>query len=167
MDFVYTGGEGCPDDYSPGARCPGQTDREYVSEFTMWTVVASSIVFATDPRNMSAIQKTVLMNQELLAIHQDPAARAGGRIGYWDCTEEQACQLWARPVHDGYFAVLYNAGEFSHDITLQFAKLDPSWSSRSAQVRDVWAHTDRGVYKGSFTDHVHAHGVVAVKLKLL
>jgi alpha-galactosidase len=35
MDFIYTGGQGCAND--PNKHCPGQTDTEYMTEFTFWS----------------------------------------------------------------------------------------------------------------------------------
>lgn len=53
-----TGGEGCPDN-APMAHCPGQTDVEYRTEFTMWCMISSPLIVATDIRNMTAIMKEV------------------------------------------------------------------------------------------------------------
>ena len=35
-DYLMTGGQGCPNQTVAGLHCPGQTDTEYVSEFTLW-----------------------------------------------------------------------------------------------------------------------------------
>jgi hypothetical protein len=122
-----TGGQGCSD-FAPGHRCPGQSDIEYVSEFSLWVIVASPLIFATDPRNMSAIQRTAFFNSELLAVHQDALGMAGGRVGFAECDDGPNCQIWARPVSDGAYAVaLYNAGNVSHDIALDLADVDANW----------------------------------------
>lgn len=39
--------------------CPGQTDVEYRSEFSMWAIMASSLLVATDIKNMSDTKKEV------------------------------------------------------------------------------------------------------------
>ena len=39
--------------------CPGQTDAEYRTEFSMWSIAASSLIVATDIRNMTDIMKEV------------------------------------------------------------------------------------------------------------
>ena len=39
--------------------CPGQTDTEYRTEFSMWSIAASSLIVATDIRNMTDIMKEV------------------------------------------------------------------------------------------------------------
>ena len=68
---MYTGGQGCGAHSPPGRRCPGQTDDEYITEFSIWAIASGSIIFATDPRNMSAIQKRILLNTEVLAVYRD------------------------------------------------------------------------------------------------
>ena len=57
-DFIYTGGEGCADN-KPLEHCPGQTDTEYRTEFSMWCIMGSSLLIATDIRNMTDIMKEV------------------------------------------------------------------------------------------------------------
>jgi len=110
MDFVMTGGQGCPDGVA-GHRCPGMTDTEYKTEATLWTIAASPLIVATDLRNMSAIQKEVLLNKELIDIHQDRLGLAGNRVGTWSCAATNAtgsvpaCQIWARPLDGGFKAV--------------------------------------------------------------
>ena len=70
-DFVYTGGEGCGEHSKPGERCPGQTDTEYISEFSVWAISSGSLLFATDPRNMSDVQRAALFNTEILDVFRD------------------------------------------------------------------------------------------------
>jgi len=70
-DFVYTGGEGCGQHSDPGVRCPGQTDDEYISEFSIWAIAGGQILISSDPRNMSALQKHVWFNTEILDVYND------------------------------------------------------------------------------------------------
>lgn len=72
-DFIFTGGEGCGEHSGPGVRCPGQSEEEYRSEFALFSIGGGQLIFATDPRNMTGFMKSVLMNQEILAVFQDTA----------------------------------------------------------------------------------------------
>ena len=75
------------------------------------------------------------------------------------------CQVWARPLSDGSQAVvLYNRGNYTHSIMVQFSKL--GWpASTTATVRDLWLHADVGTFAGSYTaSKVLPHGVVMVKV---
>ena len=70
-DFVFTAGEGCGIHSSPGKRCPGQSKAEYRSEFYLNAMASGQILFASDPRNMSALQKDLWFNKEVLAVFRD------------------------------------------------------------------------------------------------
>lgn len=76
-DFVFTGGQGCggtppavPGAHA-GARCPGQTETEYRTEFTLWALTGGSLVMAVEPRNLSTFQYSTLANVEVLAVFKD------------------------------------------------------------------------------------------------
>lgn len=170
LDFVMTGGQGCPNK-EPGARCPGMTDEEYRTEFSLWVIVASPIIVATELRNMTAIMHEILFNAEMIAVHQDSLAKAGGRVDTPDCGSPEGplvagappCQVWARPLVDGSKAVvLYNADTKPHAIRASFVKLG---ITTAATVRDLWAHKDLGSFQDSYSASVPPHGVVVVKVK--
>ena len=44
---------------------------EYRTEFSLWSLGASSLIVATDVRNMTDIMKEVLLNTEIIAVNQD------------------------------------------------------------------------------------------------
>eukprot|EP00054_Salpingoeca_dolichothecata_P037648 m.11586 g.11586 ORF g.11586 m.11586 type:complete len:414 (-) comp7758_c0_seq2:46-1287(-) len=166
MDFLMTGGQGC-DSKIPGQRCPGMTDLEYITEFSIFVIAASPIIVATELRNMTAIQKQVLFNTEMLDVHQDKLARAGQRVGFWNCTGKQdVCQLWARPLFNGDQAIaLYNSDERTHSITFPFSVI--GWINTKVAVRDLWAHKDLGVFETSVTaDDIPPHGVAVYRISL-
>ena len=75
-DFVYPGGQGCGSEAAAGKRCPGQTDEEYLSEWSVWAIGGGQLVFATDPRNLSAVQRRVLFNKDVLSVFSDTSGRA-------------------------------------------------------------------------------------------
>ena len=59
---------------------PGLTHDEAVAHMTLWVMAASPLLACTDPRNMTASIKAILMNPELLAVHKDPLARMATRV---------------------------------------------------------------------------------------
>ena len=73
-----SGGAGC-DDFTPGKQCPGMTDVEYKTEFTLWSISGASMLVATDVRVLSPLQREVLLNHELLAVNQ-VSGQAGGLV---------------------------------------------------------------------------------------
>eukprot|EP01121_Diplochlamys_sp_Union-15-3_P020938 TRINITY_DN832_c0_g1_i1.p1 TRINITY_DN832_c0_g1~~TRINITY_DN832_c0_g1_i1.p1 ORF type:complete len:407 (-),score=79.28 TRINITY_DN832_c0_g1_i1:17-1237(-) len=162
MDFLMTGGQGCTKNETQ--HCPGQTDTEYRTEFSLWTICNSGLIVSTDIRNLTPIMKDILFNSEVIAVNQDSLKKAGDRISSVECGERaNTCQVWGKEVSDGYAAVLYNAGENSHPITANFSLW--GWNGVTASVRDLWAKKDLGSFTGSFTTTVESHGVVFIKLK--
>jgi len=162
LDFVFTGGEGCGLFSQPGVRCPGQTDEEYISEFTVWAVATGQLIFATDPRNMSAIQKKILFNREVLAIFNDTSGFAD--IKMVGTTE---AMIWARPLVTNTAAVAFhNPLSIAQDITVDFSTIPArKWGGATLHMRDVWQQSDLGLATGHFTVlNVPPHGVRLIKL---
>jgi len=168
LDFLMTGGQGCSNN-EPDQHCPGQTDTEYRTEFIMWIMTASPLIVATDLRNMTAIMKEVLLNKEMISIHQDQLARAGDFTAYWACSEQNACEIWAKPLFDGSrYVALYNKGTQTHGITVDFSLFGVGWTNSlvEVRVRDVYNSKDLGLFTGSYTAQVPSHGAVALKLTM-
>ena len=62
--------QGCPDNAS-SEHCPGQSDVEYMTEFSMWVMGGSPLLVATDIRNMTAIMKKVCnLIKSLMVLRQ-------------------------------------------------------------------------------------------------
>ena len=58
-----TGGAGCGQ-FHAGDHCPGQTDAEYRTQFSVYVLVASPLIVGTDVRNMTKIMRDALLNKE-------------------------------------------------------------------------------------------------------
>ena len=54
-DFLMTGGAGC-DTFAPGTQCPGMTDTEYMTEFSLWAVAAASMLVAVSTQHLTSFQ---------------------------------------------------------------------------------------------------------------
>jgi alpha-galactosidase len=166
-DMVYTGGQGCPGQTELGAHCPGQSDIEYQTEFSIWTIAAIPIFVATNVANMTDIMNKTLLNKDLIAIHQDPMGVAGDRRGF---TNDPGCpvgycQLWSKPLANGDLAALmYNRDTSPHNITMPFGVLNATWADAKASLYDVWAHQTVGTFTDSYTALVEGHGVVMVRM---
>lgn len=121
VDFLFTGGQGCGTNMSNlQAHCPMQTDVEYHTSYTMWAIGASPLLIAVDIKNMTAVERRILFNGEVAAMHQDPLGVPGTRVGTdLACKAVNgpevmggipACEIWSKPLHNGSVAVaLYNS----------------------------------------------------------
>jgi alpha-galactosidase len=163
-DFLMTGGAGC--DVNATTHCPGQTDQEYITEFSIWSITASPLIVATDVRNMTSIMKQVLLNEEVIAVNQDYKAAPGRRIAFLQCSLPLVCQLYARNLSDGSVAaVVYNAADWEDSMQVDLDQFSSAWGpSSTVFVRDLWKHADLGTATGSFNVSLPAHGVAFYRL---
>ena len=170
MDVLMTGGQGCdvPDRHNSTVHCPGQTDEEYRTEYSIWSINQSPLFVATDVRNMTEVMKTVLLNSEIIAIHQDTRTPSARHWGYVSCFDGlYACQLWGRHMSDGSVVIaILNEGPASQLIAVSLSQV--GWDSgTSAMVRDLWTHQDVGVAKGRLWHRVASHGTAYLRLTRL
>lgn len=133
---------------------------ENVAHFSLWALMAAPIILGNDIRTMSDQIREILLNQEVIAVNQDPAGIQGTRV-----VDNGDLEVWMKPLcsHDGpeKAVALLNRGSGSANITVDFSDLG---ASGSATVRDLWAHDDEGEFQESFSADVPAHGVVMLKI---
>jgi alpha-galactosidase len=141
----------------------GMTVTEYRAHFTMWAMMAAPLLAGNDLRTLNdgsnAEIKTILLNEEIIAIDQDPLGYQGVPV-----RTEGDLWVWAKPLNaSGARAVaLLNKSEAAADITVTFAEI--GLGSGGAKVRDLWDHADRGTFRERFTANVPSHGVVALRI---
>ena len=88
----------------------GQDDNEYVTHFSMWSMVASPLLMGTDVNILSPANLAIYANPAVIAVNQDPSASSGNRIWKYGCdmTDEYGrCdyQLWSRKLDNGDYAI--------------------------------------------------------------
>lgn len=92
------------------------TDVEYKTEFTLWSISAASMLVATDVRVLSPLQREILLNDELLAVNQDPSSTAGGLVYKPFGT---GAEVWMRQLVDGSAAIgVFNPGNMVRWLSL-------------------------------------------------
>lgn len=110
------------------------TTAEAQTQFAIWSIMAAPLIMGNDLRNVSDGAREILLNDEAIAVDQDPLARAGGRFTSYGTTE-----IWTRPLAGGDLAVvLLNKLPNVTTMTLNISQLN--WTSGSAFVRDIYAH---------------------------
>jgi alpha-galactosidase len=136
----------------------GMTADEYRTHMSLWSLLAAPLLAGNDLRTMSAETKSILMNKEVIAIDQDPEAQPVKRI-----SEQGSRVIAARPLKDNTWAVgLFNRGSAAAKITVAWSDLG---LHGNLEVRDLWAHKDRGKVSDQFSAEVPSHGVVLFTVK--
>lgn len=133
------------------------TPNEQYSYMSMWSLMASPLIFSGDMTKLDAFTLNVLCNSEVIAVDQDPLGQQG-RILHKTDSEF----VLVKDLQDGSKAVgLFNLSD-------QPTKLAVSWAdlgiSGKQHVRDLWRQRDLGKFKGQFEAEVPRHGVAFVRL---
>jgi alpha-galactosidase len=137
-----------------GAGC---TDTEYRTHFNLWCMLAAPLMIGCDVRNMDDVTCQILTNREVIAIDQDALSQQGYRA-----SRNGMCEIWKKPLSDGHLGVgIFNRGDKTRAVPAHWSDLE---ISGKYQVRDLWAHTDIGVFDSAYSAEVEPHGSVLLRL---
>lgn len=122
----------------------GLSQHEQESHFALWCIMSSPLFLGNDPRTMSEFEKQLILNQEMIAVNQDPTEQ--GKI----VKNINNTQVWTKKLKDGSMAVLLlnidPAGV--KDVQLDFK--DVGLKSR-IRVRDILNKKNLGEFTDSLT----------------
>jgi alpha-galactosidase len=136
----------------------GMTSDEYRTHMSLWSLLAAPLLAGNDLRSMSEETKSILMNTEVIAIDQDPAAKPVRKI-----SEQGSLVIAARLLKDNTWAVgLFNRGDAPAKMTVAWPDLG---LHGELYVRDLWAHKDLGKIADQFSAEVPSHGVVLITVR--
>lgn len=134
------------------------TPNEQYTHISLWCLLASPLLIGCDMTQMDDFTLSLLTNDEVLAVNQDPLGNQAGRV-----SQNGALEVWAKTMEDGSFAVgLFNRGRWKENVTVTWAELGLKGPHA---VRDLWRQKDLGTFDGEFSAPVPRHGVVLVSVK--
>ena len=134
------------------------TPNEQVTHISLWCLVGAPLMIGCDMTRLDAFTFSLLANDEVIAIDQDPRGAGATKIAAKAPFEE----IWARPLEDGSIAVgLLNAGFITTEMTFDLAAagLEGAW-----KVRDVWRQRDEGEFAGEYRRKVFGHATHLIRL---
>lgn len=137
----------------------GMSTTEYMTHFSLWCVGKAPLLIGCDITKMSDDTKTILMNEEAIAVNQD-------KLGVQATRKMQNGQYeaYSGPLEgDAVALVLLNRDNKSASIGVSWDQLGLN-TAQKYTVRDLWAHKDIGVMTGSYNATVESHGVSFVKM---
>lgn len=130
---------------------------EQLTHMSLWCLLSAPLLIGCDLTALDEWTLTLLTNDEVIALDQDPLGRQAQRI-----SREMYAEVYRKELHDGSIAVgLFNRGPTSTDVSVSWNDLGISGKHT---VRDLWRHEDLGTYGGSFSAQIPPHGVVLVKV---
>ncbi|KAK7451774.1 hypothetical protein VKT23_012453 [Stygiomarasmius scandens] len=145
---------------------------EAKSHFTAWALMKSPLLIGTDLSIISDEMLSVLKNEEIIAINQDPVvgtAITPFRWGFnpdWTFDPAHPAQFWSGQSQNGTVFMLINVLDEAADMHFNLTESPWIRAGRQYSVRDLWTHTDNGTAIRDFTaEAVPPHGVVALLMK--
>ncbi|RDX52658.1 glycoside hydrolase family 27 protein [Lentinus brumalis] len=145
---------------------------EAKTHFTVWALMKSPLLIGTDLSTISNADLSILKNEEIIAINQDPVVGTSvtpfrwGINPDWVSNSTHPAQYWSGESENGTVFMLINSLDKPADMSFNLTESPWIRAGRQYSVRDLWTHTDNGTAVRNFTaTAVPAHGVVALLLK--
>ncbi|HUO08231.1 MAG TPA: NPCBM/NEW2 domain-containing protein [Phycisphaerae bacterium] len=136
------------------------TQNEQLTHISLWSILAAPLLIGCDLTQMDDFTKGVLMNDEVLAVNQDPLGKQGYRVD--GGVANAPAQVWKREMWDGTIAVgLFNLSRNPQKVTATWSELQIAGPQ---PVRDLWQLKDLGDSNDAFSAEVPRHGCVLVKI---
>lgn len=142
----------------------GMTGDEYRTHMSLWAMLRAPLIAGNDLRDMSDETKSILMNTEVIAIDQDPAAEPVQALSVFGKSE-----VLVRPLKGNSVAVgLFNRGDQAAQISFRWDSLHLGafLGGRTMEARDLWKHEDVPVTGDEFIATVPKHGVVMLRVEV-
>ena len=131
---------------------------EQYSHVSLWAMVGSPLLIGCDLTTIDEFTKSLLMNDEVIAVSQDRLGKVARRIRNAD-----AESVWVRPLANGFTAVaLVNRYPFAREIKVSFAELG---LDGQCWVKDLWRQECEGKHAGFYFATVPAHATKLVKMR--
>lgn len=138
----------------------GMTADEYRAHFGMWSMMAAPLIAGNDLRTMDKETMEILTNTEVIAVDQDALGLQG--VSVWS---DDDTSVWVKPLdeHGARAVALLNEGDEEREIGFS---LETAWlrSGKSATLRDLWKHADRGTIQDDYATMVGPHAMVLLKV---
>jgi len=135
------------------------------TEYAFWALWSAPLIIATDLRNLTAQKKSIIMNPEVIAIDQDTLWTAGERLSNYTKSGERG-QVWGKPLANGDWAVILYNPQNNATVTITVTWDQIKWpKDANVLVRDLWARSDLGAFKGSYAAQIKPHDQTMLRVK--
>jgi alpha-galactosidase len=127
------------------------TPDEQYAHISLWCLWSAPLIIGCPPERLDAFTLSLLSNDEVLELDQDPLGRQALQI------DVPGGAVLYKLLEDGSLAVgLFNLENEPASVTADFAEIGLAGKQR---VRDLWRQMDIGTASGCLTVAVAPHGV--------
>ena len=131
------------------------TPDEQYAHVSLWCLWGSPMIIGTPIERLDEFTLSLLTNDEVLEVNQDPLGAQGRRIVV------DGGEAVVKPMEDGTVAFgLFNPAAEAAAVTATWSQLGLQGPRR---IRDLWRQKDLGASDGRFTATVRPHGVVMLR----
>ena len=135
------------------------TPDEQYTHMSAWCLMSVPLLLGNDITRLDSFTYSLLTNDEVLAVNQDPLGRQAKLI-----YREGDIGVMAKSMEDGSMAAgLFNLSD--HGTQKIFLK----WSDLGIKgryiIRDLWRQKDLGTFEQEFASEVPQHGVMMVSIR--
>src|SRR6185437_3468969 len=105
--------------WGPRLHPTGLTPDEQYTHITLWCMLASPLLIGCDMTQLDDFTLSLLTNDEVLAVNQDPLGKQAARVA-----KNGDLELWAKDMEDGSKAVgLFNRSKAETKVTANWSDL--------------------------------------------
>lgn len=134
------------------------TPDEQYSHVSAWCLMSVPLLLGCDLTKLDAFTLSLLTNDEVLAINQDPLGKQATVVSH-----EGELGILAKGLADGTQAAgLFNTSDSTQKMTLKWQDLG---LQGKYTVRDVWRQKDLGSFTGEYSAEIPKHGVLLLNLR--
>ena len=119
--------------WGPRLHPTGLTHDEQYTHISLWCMLAAPLLIGCDLTQMDDFTLSLLSNDEVLAVDQDPLGKEATRV-----KEDKAAgtEVWMRPLADGTIAVgLFNRGRYEIESPRRRTRNEPT-AEQKWRLRD-------------------------------
>lgn len=143
--------------WGPALHPTNLTPNEQYTHISLWALLASPLLIGCDMTQLDDFTFSLLTNNEVLDINQDPLGMQAGRI-----SKNGNIEIWAKNLEDGSKAVgIFNRGMKQESAVMKRSDLG---MNGNYTIRDVWKQEDLGPLTDSYTTVVPSHGVKLLRI---
>lgn len=145
----------------------GCTDVQYKTHFSIWALMGSPLMVGCDIRDMSQAARDILMNEDMIAINQDPLCRQPVKLnGIW-CGEDMV--LYSRQLANGDLALgLFNLSENKGVARLNLDEVGlPLSTGKTLRLHEVWTGEERTVTNATLMKELEPFDCAVYRAKVV
>jgi alpha-galactosidase len=131
---------------------------EQYSHMSLWSLLSAPLMIGADLSQLDDFTLSLLTNDEVIAINQDPLGRQATRT-----LVDGVIQVWVKELADGSKAVgIFNTGTETKRYVLKPSVLQ---LSKVTKARDLWRQIDVPDVETGLTVKLPSHGVKLIKIR--